>query len=926
MGRSLVRPIFLVLAGLYATTLHAQDAITVDVNATLADVARRPIGINLNFLLDDDGNRPAAINTLAQALRMAGVKYLRYPGGEKADGYLWSVPPYTSSIPTLARWAPGEWPTNTEWPSYDRALVNPDGFTFRTNPLSFDEFMEICRQIDCVPTIVVCYDSIYKPPQPGGFAPSRSTVLQAAREWVRYANVTRGYKVQYWEIGNETWQPHYNGQATASDYARDLVEFSRAMKGVDPTIKIGANGESLDWWQTVLAGAAPSIDFLAVHNYPPYEWGSYSYYQNNSPRMLDVVETAWTAIASYAPDADRARLKVAVTEANAADWSGAWPNDNDIGHALVVFDMLGKHLTTQVEFTQLWNTRWSGGDSAPIPRLIDTFDGNNNLQATGSALAIWGQFLKEKMVASTSAGMVRTYSTYSPGGRTATVFLINKDTRARDVTVRLENLSSSFSARRWVFKGTGPDDARPSWSGNGVVQSAGNLISATLDPVSVTVLDLTPGLDATVVPGIIEAEDFVAFWDSTPGNEGGQYRATDVDVEASSDAGGGFNVGWMDAGEWLEYRIAVQTAGAYRILCRVASPFGGTTLRVAIDGNPIGNVINVPNTGSWQTWQSVPTSPVDLSPGIHTLRISTGTGWLNLNKVVIQAAQSQSSLAIEAEDFDAFWDTTQENEGGHYRSTPVDIEPTADAGGGYNVGWIAAGEWLEYSIIVDTSDTYQISCRVASPIDGGTFRVTIDGNPVGDLLAVPNTGSWQTWQSVSTLPVPLSAGTHTLRVSIATGWFNLNKFLIQPWQTSSSLTIEAEDFESFWDSTDENEGGHYRSTGVDIEPTTDAGGGYNVGWMAAGEWLEYAFEVQSGGGFTVDARVASVWSGTTLRLEIDGAPRATLGIPNTGSWQSWQTVQTPAFHLDAGAHRLRVVTDTGGLNLNRLIVQRVSAE
>ena len=197
MGRSLVRPALLILVGLYGGPLHAQDAIRVDVTSTISDVSRRPFGINLNFLLDDDENRPAALKKLAAGLRAAGVKYLRYPGGEKADGYLWSVPPYTSSIPTLARWAPGEWPDNTEWPSYDRSLVEHDGFTFRTNPLNFDEFMDICRQIDCVPTIVVCYDSMYKPAQPGGFAPSRATVLEAAREWVRYANVTRGYNVQY---------------------------------------------------------------------------------------------------------------------------------------------------------------------------------------------------------------------------------------------------------------------------------------------------------------------------------------------------------------------------------------------------------------------------------------------------------------------------------------------------------------------------------------------------------------------------------------------------------------------------------------------------------------------------------------------------------------------------------------------------------
>ena len=783
MGRYLVRPILLVVAALYASPLRAQDVITINVDSTLADVSRRPIGINLNFLLDDDGNRPEALKKLAEGLRAAGVKYLRYPGGEKADGYLWSVPPYTTSIPTLARWAPGEWPDNTEWPSYDRALVDPDGFTFRTNPLSFDEFMDVCRQIECVPTIVVCYDSIYKPAQPGGFAPSRATVLEAAREWVRYSNVTRGYNVRYWEIGNESWLSHYNGQASASDYARDLIEFARVMKSADPGIEIGANGESADWWRTILTGASSAIDFLAVHNYPPYEWGSYSYYQYNDPRFLDVVEIARSAIASYAPVADRTRLKIAVTETNAADWSGAWPNVNDTGHALVLFDIFGQHLTAGVEFTQLWNTRWSGSDTAPVPRVIDTFDGENNLQATGSALAIWGQFLKEKMVAASNTSMVRSYASYSPTSHSVTVFLINKDTRPRDVNVRIDNLSTSLAVNRWVLKGSGPDDVRPLFSSHGSLPAAANLISTTLDPTSVTVLDVTPGLAVRTVPGTIEAEDF-----------------------------------------------------------------------------------------------------------------------------------------------DAYWDATDENEGGQYRSTAVDIEPTTDAGGGYNVGWMAGGEWLEYAIRVQSTGTYHISCRVASPVDGTTFRVAIDGDAVGNVIDVPNTGSWQSWQSVPAASVHLNAGTHTLRIHTDTGWINLNWILIQDEQTLPSFTIEAEDFDAYWDSTDENEGGEYRSTGVDIEPTTDAGGGYNVGWMAAGEWLEYTIEVASGGTFTADARVASIWNATMLRLEIDGVPGASLSVPNTGSWQSWQTVHTPAFHLDAGVHRVRVVTDTGGLNLNKIILQRGSTD
>jgi hypothetical protein len=75
------------------------------------------------------------------------------------------------------------------------------------------------------------------------------------------------------------------------------------------------------------------------------------------------------------------------------------------------------------------------------------------------------------------------------------------------------------------------------------------------------------------VPGTIQAEDFndAGFWDSTPGNSGNSYRATDVDIERTTDAGGGFNIGWIEAGEWQEYTITVAAAGYYDFSVRVAS-------------------------------------------------------------------------------------------------------------------------------------------------------------------------------------------------------------------------------------------------------------------------------------------------------------------------------------------------------------------
>ena len=913
-----------------SATVSAQDLVTVDTSSVVADVARKPIGINLNFLLDDDANRATALRSLAQALRAAGVKYLRYPGGEKSDNYLWSVPPYASSVPTLARWAAGDYPANQEWPSYDRNLVQPDGRTFRTAPLDFDEFMQVCRDIGCVPTIVVCYDSMYKPAQTGGTAPTRAQLLETAREWVRYANITRGYNVKYWEIGNESYLPHYNGSASATDYARDLIEFSRVMKGVDPTIRIGANGDADSWWRTILPAASGAIDFLSVHSYPATGWGDYSYYRNNSVNLLGPVQTALQAIQAYAPPADRERLLVAATEINSADWNGGWPHRNDMGHALALFDMFGAHLANpKVAFTQLWNTRWSGNDTATTPSLWDALNRQNDLQATGRAAAIWGGLMKEQLVRSTNTAMVRSYATHSPSTGRLSVFLINKDTVARAATVTVNGGSPRFTAQVSVFAGQGADDLYPTWAQHGTMGSSENTVTVSLAAVSVTVLDITPEAVTHTAPGIIQAEDFEhrAYSDTTPGNAGGLYRATDVDIERTTDSGGGFNVGWIAAGEWLEYAIQVPRAGYYDLQARVASRYPDKSFRLLLNGQDLCGSIGIPNTGDWQTWATVTRTGLYLPAGTHRARVVANTDGFNVNWIALLAAARVAHAVpgvLEAEDFDetGSWDSTPGNGGGAYRSTDVDIQPTTDSGGGFNVGWITSGERLEYAIQVATAGYYDLSARVASRYTGKSFAVLLNGADLTGNITIPSTGGWQTWETVTRRGLSLPAGTHRVTVVAATDGFNLNWLSLErSFDRPHTLpgTIQAEDFNegAYWDSTAGNRGTAYRATDVDIEQASDAGGGFNIGWIAAGEWQEYTIHVAAAGYYDLSARVASPNSGRTFRVLVNGSDvSGTLTVPNTGGHQAWQTVTRPRIYLAAGTHRLRSVAIDAGFNLN----------
>lgn len=285
-------------------------------------------------------------------------------------------------------------------------------------------------------------------------------------------------------------------------------------------------------------------------------------------------------------------------------------------------------------------------------------------------------------------------------------------------------------------------------------------------------------------------------------------------------------------------------------------------------------------------------------------------------------ATSASAIVFQAEDYTSFFDTTAGNTGGAYRQDNVDIEATSDTNGGHNVGWIDATEWLAYAnLSVPSSGAYYIRARVASA-SGGTLAVDLNGGaiPLGS-INIPATGGWQSWQTVE-IQVQLTAGTYSLGVYASTGGWNFNWIEVTPVNTnpppSGGEHFEAEDYSTASDSTPGNTGGQYRSGDVDIEGTSDSGGGYNVGWTDSGEWLAFnGLNVPSTGNYQIQARVASGGSSGVVAFDLNGGSTSLgqLTVPATGGWQNWQTI-TLDTHLTAGTHSLGVYVTTGGFNLN----------
>lgn len=177
--------------------------------------------------------------------------FIRWPGGNVAQDYrwLWGVGPRDERF----TWA------NLSWKN------EPEPSDFGT-----DEFIAFSRAVGAEPAITVNVEG-------------RGATVEEAAAWVEYCNgaaTTRygrlraahghpePFGVKFWEVGNEIWGDWVRGHSDAATYARNLGKYARAMRAVDPSIKLIAVGDNdMRWNRTVLAEAGREIDYLAIHHY-----------------------------------------------------------------------------------------------------------------------------------------------------------------------------------------------------------------------------------------------------------------------------------------------------------------------------------------------------------------------------------------------------------------------------------------------------------------------------------------------------------------------------------------------------------------------------------------------------------------------------------------------------------------------------------
>lgn len=241
------------------------------------------------------------------------------------------------------------------------------------------------------------------------------------------------------------------------------------------------------------------------------------------------------------------------------------------------------------------------------------------------------------------------------------LLLANKTSGKSPLTIQFTG-SQSFDPNgrpltfAWSFAGAGTSTAADTtvafttvgdhWVHLTVTNS---LALATRDSVRVTVLpNGTPyfGVPAPM-PGRIEAENYDlggegrAYHDVNTNNIGLAYRpAEGVDLEGA--AGGGYDVYWIVAGEWLEYTFSVAQTGYYDIIPYVATVPGFGNFTLSVDNVDVSGKRPVTSTGGWQFWSPKRVERVLLTAGTHILRFdfdsdTDKTGWLfSLNYIDVE--------------------------------------------------------------------------------------------------------------------------------------------------------------------------------------------------------------------------------------------------------------------------------------------------
>ncbi len=381
--------------------------------------------------------------------------------------------------------------------------------------------------------------------------------------------------------------------------------------------------------------------------------------------------------------------------------------------------------------------------------------------------------------------------------------------------------------------------------------------TATTVPITTVPLTTTPAPSGTVwqIPTRIEAENYDL------GGENVAYHDTTTgnlggqyrqdDVDIEAMSAGGYNVCWIRDGEWLRYHVSVPNTGVYTATFRVGSWSQGKAITIEVDG--VGAAVAaVPNTGSNSVFTTT-AAALPLTAGAHTITLTFNGDGQNLDWFALENGMIQTT-------------------------TPTTAPPTT---------------------VATTVKPTTAPTTIVTTVKPTTVATTVKPTTVTPTTAPPTIPTITIGTTATTLPLPDTKA---------------YKSLALPGR------LQAEDYDNggegggYHDTTIGNQGGAYRNDDADVESLID-GSGYDVCWIRDGEWLKYTVNIQESRDYGATFRVASPQVGGQCELKIDGTSEVTINVPNTGSFDAYQTIGT-RLPLTAGQHTITMIFHGSRMNVD----------
>lgn len=440
------------------------------------------------------------------------------------------------------------------------------------------------------------------------------------------------------------------------------------------------------------------------------------------------------------------------------------------------------------------------------------------------------------------------------------------------------------------------------------------------------------------VPGSIN----VAQYDN--GGEGIAYH----DVDAVNYASGtyrpgqgvdssGSGVGWIVGSEWLEYSVNVSAAGSYTITIPVSQVASGATMHVSFNGTNVTGSMSIPNTGNWGVSQNI-TATMNLNAGTQIMQVVFDTNGSNgygpgLGDITIIGSGGGGGTFGHGTGLSGQYFDNADFTGTTFARTDSTVNfdwgmgaPTSSMGVDYfSVRWtgqIEAQNTQAHTFYVTGDDGVRLWINGTLLIDKWILQAPTEYAANMNLTAgtkydikleyFENYGgavAQLRWSSAST-PKQIIPASQLYPTSGAVG--SQNPYAGTPMMIPGTISVPRYDTGGEGVAYHDLDASNLMSGTWRPGEAVDTDSNHGIGWIQAGEWIEYTVSVSAAGAYTLSLPTCHPGPGGTFHVNFNGVNKTgTMTVPNTGSWDANQTI-SKLVSLNAGTQIVQILFDTNG--------------